>query len=68
MELREHHLKAREEAVKVREQALLNDREEWKEWKEWVDKEISEDMEVLDHNRQTLEEWQELLGHLEEDK
>ena len=60
MELRECQLKEREEA-------LLKEQEEWKKWKEEVEKEIKGDQEVMKHNWEGLDEWQELLGGLQEE-
>ena len=73
LELREQQLKDEEEAMelrecqlKEREEALLKEQEEWKKWKE-VEKEIKEDQEVMKHNWETLDEWKELLGRLQEE-
>ena len=64
----ERNLNVREEAVTMREQALLKDQEEWKEWKERVENEINEDLEVLDDNREMLEEWRKVIEQEDKDK
>ena len=57
----------REKQVEERELQLAREQEEWKEWKERVEREIVEDLSVIEKNKLHLEEWEEQLRHLQEE-
>ena len=56
----------REKHVEERELQLMRE-QEWKEWKERVEEEITQDLSIMEHNRQHLVEWEEQLRDLQEE-
>ena len=49
---------SREKDVEEQELQLTREHEMWKEWKERVEKDITEDLSIIKHNREHLAEWE----------